>query len=177
MQGQDDRLRLFDIGPLPRPEKPERIETRHRRGAMSEHLAIVALLRRGHNVAVPVVDDDGVDLVVDYRTTVQVKSSRYRKKAAAWVFSTSGGTYSANGEWRPSRSRPAQIYLCHAPLEPAWWIVPMRWLREAGFDPSRMDGFSLGGVDRGYGRYAGITADCRDAWYLLKLDWSEAPGF
>lgn len=45
------------------------------RGTIAEHLAIAELLRRGHRVAVPVVDDDGVDLLVDYRIKVQVKSS------------------------------------------------------------------------------------------------------
>lgn len=40
--------------------------------------AVALLLRRGHKVAVPVVDDDGVDLVVNYRTTVQVKVTRQR---------------------------------------------------------------------------------------------------
>ncbi len=44
-------------------------------GQVSEILCAAKLLELGHRVAVPIVDDDGVDLVVNYRTTVQVKSS------------------------------------------------------------------------------------------------------
>lgn len=41
---------------------------------MATQMEVVAeLLRRGHKVAVPVVDDDGVDLVVNYCVKVQVK--------------------------------------------------------------------------------------------------------
>lgn len=44
-------------------------------GMATEMEVIAELLRRGRKVAVPVVDDDGVDLVVDYRWRVQVKFS------------------------------------------------------------------------------------------------------
>lgn len=46
-------------------------------GCAAEHRAIAELLERGHQVAKPVVDNDGVDLVVDYRIKVQIKSSTY----------------------------------------------------------------------------------------------------
>jgi hypothetical protein len=49
----------------------------NRIGRVAEHLAIARLLELGHKVAVPVVDDDGVDLVVDYSVKVQVKSSGF----------------------------------------------------------------------------------------------------
>lgn len=45
-------------------------------GAVAELEAQALLVARGHKVAVPVVDDDGVDLIVDYRTLVQVKTTR-----------------------------------------------------------------------------------------------------
>jgi hypothetical protein len=44
-------------------------------GAVAELVAQGILIDRGHKVAVPVVDDDGVDLIVDYRTLVQVKTT------------------------------------------------------------------------------------------------------
>lgn len=44
-------------------------------GRAAEFLAMAELLERGHKVAQPIVDDDGVDIVVNYGTRVQVKAS------------------------------------------------------------------------------------------------------
>ena len=53
-------------------------------GIAAEHFAIGELLSRGHRVAKPVVDLDGVDLVVDYAIKVQVKSSSVDKLASKY---------------------------------------------------------------------------------------------
>lgn len=52
-------------------------------GAYAELLLATRLLELGHRVARPIVDDDGVDLIVDYHLTVQVKSGRYRRADGA----------------------------------------------------------------------------------------------
>lgn len=54
-------------------------------GTAAEMLLAALLLERGHNVAVPLVDDDGVDLIVDYRTLVQVKTSGSRSEHGSLV--------------------------------------------------------------------------------------------
>jgi len=48
----------------------------HHVGAISELQVACRLLELGHKLAKPLFDDDGVDLIANYRTTVQVKGSR-----------------------------------------------------------------------------------------------------
>lgn len=92
-------------------------------GVAAEQLAIAALLRRGHKVAVPVVDDDGVDLIVDYRIRVQVKSGRRRD-----IETLPGYVYSAYGWSQLGRSAgKVELFMLHGvtPLgADRWWIVP-----------------------------------------------------
>lgn len=62
---------LFEV---PEAERASRVGVSTSAVGMASQMDVVAtLLRLGHKVAVPVVDDDGVDLVVDYRWKVQVK--------------------------------------------------------------------------------------------------------
>lgn len=57
------------------------------KGTATELEVIARLLRLGHKVATPVVDDDGVDLIVDYRTLVQVKYTGLKHpKTGAGIF-------------------------------------------------------------------------------------------
>lgn len=90
-------------------------------GALAEHLAITELLRRGHKVAVPVVDDDGVDLVVNYSVRVQVKNAHRRA-----VEVQPGYVYDKFG-WRSKhRWAEADVFLLHG-YEGGlsrWWVVP-----------------------------------------------------
>lgn len=102
-------------------------------GVAAENLAISVLLRRGHKVAVPVVDDDGVDLIVDYRLRVQVKSSSRRVVTtnppysyAAYMFS---GLNKSLGK--------VEFFLFHGVGDDGtdrWWVVPAAAL--AGCGPS-----------------------------------------
>lgn len=71
----DDQLQLFVI-----PEGPADLAVPSNAmdslaiGTAAEMLLVAELLKRGNKVALPVVDDDGVDLIVNYRLAVQVKS-------------------------------------------------------------------------------------------------------
>jgi hypothetical protein len=167
--------RLFDLTSYaPAVEESEaRLVPGTRTGCISEHLAIVELLKRGHKVAVPVVDDEGIDLVVDYRTTVQVKSANNPQRSGqgnAWVFSLGGVKWKANGAKNYRRPLEAQVHMFHAVTADAWWIVPTQWLLEAGLGESTM-GISLT-LNPGRSKYASLSRTCRDAWDLLKQDWA-----
>lgn len=138
-------------------------------GALSERAAIDVMLRLGFKVAVPIVDDDGVDLVVNYRHTVNVKSSRRRGKPGhTWVFNSGRVVYRADGSRRYSTRPPtAGFIICHAVPIDAWWIVPRERLEAAGH--GRGDyAFSLSSAPRYRTKYSAIAADCRDAWHLLE---------
>lgn len=133
--------RLFavpELGPeddyLARSDAPRRTSAV---GKASELAAIARLLAMGHRVAVPVVDDDGVDFVVDYRTTVQVKSTgtfSVRPEQGQYGeyrfdFAGSQNTSRAGSKFRPIR---AEVLVFHARPEDMWWIVPRYALLEAG---------------------------------------------
>ncbi len=92
-------------------------------GALAEQLAIVELLRRGHRVAVPVVDDDGVDLVVNYHLRVQVKNAMRKTQNLG-----PGGTYPYEGfKWSSQYAwSEADIFILHGEEAAGsrWFIVP-----------------------------------------------------
>ena len=139
-----------------------------RTGCISEHLAIAELLQRGHTVAVPVVDDEGIDLIVDYRTTVQVKSGSQQGVGNSWNFSIGHSKYKANGARHYRRCLEAQVFIFHAVPIAAWWIIPTRWILEAGI--GECIGISLT-ASPGKTKYGNLSRTCRDAWDLLKQDW------
>lgn len=104
-------------------------------GRASEFEVIARLLRSGHKVAVPVVDDDGVDLVVNYRTTVQVKMSG--------VFQVAQGPnpekYQYNIFKSPSKTWNADVFIFHGvgPLGDTWWVIPAGVLADYGHSSSQ----------------------------------------
>jgi hypothetical protein len=142
-----------------------------RLGVLSEHAAISKLLAVGWHVAVPVVDDDGVDLVVNYRHKVQVRGTRATTPNAVncWVFSYSKRYgYRHDGSRRPRPTQmAADFLLCHAAPIDAWWVVPREWLHEAGLRPDAT-GFSLNSDPLHRTKYASLSWRCRDAWDLLE---------
>ncbi len=99
-------------------------------GVASEHEVIARLLRSGHKVAVPVVDDDGVDLIVNYRTTVQVKMSG--------LFQVTQGPnperYHYNIFKSPSKTWNADVFAFHGVGAEAdtWWVIPAAVIRASG---------------------------------------------
>ena len=92
-------------------------------GALSELRAAELLIERGHRVAKPIVDDFGIDLIVDYHRgsaiTVQVRCSRAKANLKY--------THSSNPVWRFrafERSIAADIVMFHVRPLGAWWIAP-----------------------------------------------------
>lgn len=107
-------------------------------GSLGEVKAIAALIARGYKVAKPVVDDDGVDLIVGYHITVQIKTSANARSGhddGAFTFRVGRRS---KAETRPGRgaekhSRIAahvDVVMLHALAEDLWWIVPARIVRE-----------------------------------------------
>lgn len=83
-----EKADLFRASGRERRKAGERPASSMAAGVAAEHLAIAELLLRGHAVAKPVVDEDGVDLVVDYRYRVQVKSSTHAVIGSKYVAKT-----------------------------------------------------------------------------------------
>jgi hypothetical protein len=130
MQGGDSS-RLFDWDALsPVPEANGRVERRGRdtiaKGAASEVAAIGRLLALGHRVAIPFVDDHGVDLVVNYRVVVQVKG-REAQQVAGMTYN-----FSLKRLQQPELRRHLDVFLFHAQDIDVWWVVPRAALDELG---------------------------------------------
>lgn len=92
-------------------------------GAASEHLAIARLLELGHRVAVPVVDDDGVDLIVNYRVTVQVKSSQLHDRGDGFFCYRFWVTPERGSEHPRTRDLHVDVFLLHGRETNEWWVV------------------------------------------------------
>jgi hypothetical protein len=140
------------------------------KGALSEFAAIVELMRRGHKIAVPLVDDDGVDLIVDYHVKVQVKSSAAPlRKGESWQFGFTRGRYLADGSRIYEQHRlGADVLICHAVPIDAWWIIPIERLREFGFGVEMKHAISLSANPLINSRYAALATECRDAWDVFE---------
>src|SRR6185295_10168313 len=103
------------------------------KGAASEMLAAGKLLLAGHRVAVPIADEDRVDLVVDYAITVQVKSAT-KRTGINYNFAVNARKRNFNSpNTRPRRSKPfADIFLFHAQPIDSWWVIPSAELMRLG---------------------------------------------
>jgi hypothetical protein len=121
-------------------------------GKHAEHLAIAELLKRGHRVAVPVVDDDGVDIVVNYRTRVQVKSSNRSTLEPVSGYSYGRLAWSSKRVWTE-----ADIFLLYG--NSRWWVVPASVLSGCG----RTFSIYTEGTRQKNSRMATV-AEYEDAW-------------
>lgn len=119
-----------------------------RDGRVSEQLVIAKLLTLGHHVAVPVIDDDGVDLIVNYRFKVQVKSSCLRDKGDERVYRFATAPSRAGGR----RDAHVDVYVLHGRDTDEWWVVSAANLQT-------MARFS---------RTPGSTLD-KDAWHVFDV--------
>lgn len=90
-------------------------------GASAELRAAARLLELGHKVAIPVVDDDGVDLVVDYRLRAQVKTC-LGLTSGQWTFELRPNQADRRAGKSPRRN--ADFYILFAADVAVWWIIP-----------------------------------------------------
>lgn len=121
-----------------------------RRGHIAEQWAIAECLERGFHVAVPVVDDDGVDLIVNYRNTVQVKSTMApcweRENRLIWRMNKNPHVRHRNADY---------FALCWFEAR-RWWIFP----RDVIMRNTRLLTVTIDGRHRAY----------ENAWDLLGGD-------
>lgn len=82
----------------------------------------------------PVVDDDRVDLVVNYAVKVQVKGSR-ASAGYAWNFTRK---VLDNGRRTHARqvSPHVDVFLFHGQATDEWWVVPREHLEMLGWPRS-----------------------------------------
>jgi hypothetical protein len=105
-------------------------------GIAAESILIGHLLELGHRVAVPVTDDDGVDLIVNYTTKVQVKSSASRNAdGSLGVSLTNRRSSERRGRGRHIRAH-VDVLAIYARDARAWWFIPQAEL--AAFKGSRL---------------------------------------
>ena len=121
---------LFAVQPLPTPTSRTQGSAL---GMAAETLLISELLERGHKVAVPVIDDDGVDLIVNYTLKIQVKSTAIRNSAGALKVELCRSCYrNAGGEARDrSIKAHVDILAVFARDHREWWFVPRHALRSS----------------------------------------------
>jgi len=86
-------------------------------GQAAELLLAARLLQRGHRVAVPIVDDDGVDLVVDYRLSVQVKLAE--RNGHGWRVKL---RHHGQQIIRPH----VNVLAAYVPEIDTWWHIPIK---------------------------------------------------
>lgn len=108
-------MTLFPIDPAPEPVPPAVGSAA--KGHRAVALLIARLLELGHKVAVPVVDDDGVDLIVNYRITVQVKATAFQHSKGGWQVSNN------RADGPVARPHVDVLALYVIPIE-MWWHLP-----------------------------------------------------
>lgn len=129
-------------------------------GAVAEALAVAELLRHGHEVAVPVVDN-GIDLCVDYWARVQVKGAHRLsfEPLAGRVYDR----FMWSKLWGADRERARiDFFLLYGRdgERDRWWVVPSSVVRSVAgslnFLPGAVRGLSL------------EIAKYEDAWDALR---------
>lgn len=133
-----------------------------RTGAIAQLRAAVELLDRGYAVALPMVDDAGVDLVVNHRIPVQVKSSGSRSKTGMLhvnLESRSSNDRRVGVPPRPNLSPSVEVLMVYARDTGTWWIIPISAISEAG----KLNSTSLSLTEHAT---RGLSA-WRDAWEVF----------
>jgi hypothetical protein len=138
--------RLFDLPPAIGGRQVS-VHDYARPSKAVELLLAAELLLRDHHVSIPFVDD-GIDLIVDYRLLVQVKSSEVREAGAV--------------RFPVDRVRPdVDIVACYARDTRSWWFVPRHDLAHAGVSSTLLL------VEDAWSR-RGSLSDFRDAWEVFE---------
>lgn len=128
-------------------------------GGAAEMLLVARLLKDGRKVAKPIVDDDGVDLVVDYNLTLQVKSAVYRGKDGR-IEVRLGSSQMSGG--RQGLADHVDVLVVHAWDSGTWWLIPHAAM---GRDTKSVNLYE--------GSTRGLSA-WREAWHVFDSDWRTA---
>jgi hypothetical protein len=121
-----DRLFLLDDLALTNEQNGEDF---NRISKAVELLLAAKLMLRGHHISIP-LQDDGIDLVVDYRLLVQVKSSASRDGNGKLRIGFEGRRWSEREGRLSTTSRKGQlrddvdVLACYARDSEAWWFIP-----------------------------------------------------
>jgi hypothetical protein len=133
-------------------------------GRIAELRAEVELLIRGHKVAHPGTDDDGVDLVVDYGIAVQVKTTG-ASRDGKWHVNLNS---MRSGERRTDESlkgclrQHVDVLLVHAYPIDAWWCIPRSALSAVNaYSSSGLAVVEVAALARGN---TGLLSSYRDRW-------------
>jgi hypothetical protein len=134
-------------------------------GKVAELRAEERLWLRGHKVAHPGTDDDGVDLVVDYRIAVQVKATSSTPRAGVWNVSLNSMRASERSVKGTLRDH-VDVLLVHAYPIDAWWCIPRSAL--AAVRAYQVSGLSLHEVPSPGRGNASLLASYRDRWDIFQ---------
>jgi hypothetical protein len=124
-------VRLFD---LPAIEQGKQGDTARYQalGISAEMLLVSRLLELDHKLAIPVTDDDGIDVIVNYRTTVQVKSSGKRTDSGCLQVSLqttrAAERHRSHGQLRPH----VDVLAVYARDTRSWWFIPRAEVKARG---------------------------------------------
>lgn len=101
---------------------------KHTIGTISEMRLIAELLSRGFKVAKPIVDD-GVDLIVNYKICLQVKSLSKPGNSKSYAFKIRNAWNTSKGsiDFAPE----VDILVLHAIDINGWWLIPLEEVEEA----------------------------------------------
>lgn len=89
-------------------------------GISAEMLLTARLLELGLKVAIPVTDDDGIDLIVNYGIKVQVKSTAYRRQNGHIRVKN----YRGSRGGRAMIATHVDIIAVYARDTRTWWFIP-----------------------------------------------------
>ncbi len=120
------------------------------------------LLLLGKHVSIP-LEDDGVDLLVDYRLRVQVKSSQQRYNGRLKVSVCKGDS--------PVRRRimdRIDVFVVYARDTESWWVIPTAAFADAGYVEFPRQ-FALTEHWQGAKGKLGTLSSYLNAWWVFDL--------
>ncbi len=136
-------------------------------GKAVEMEVVARLIAAGHQVAIPVVDNEGVDLIVNYTIKVQVKSGERRNAFGQLQINTEGRRHAERTpNSRKGISPIVDVLVVKARDSGAWWIIPCSALDDTGGRTCCK--LSLSDVPPTRKNRRGSLANWRDAWWVFE---------
>jgi hypothetical protein len=134
-------------------------------GKVAELRAEENLWLRGHKVAHPGTDEDGVDLIVNYRIAVQVKATSSSQRPGQWLVGLNSMRASERSVKGTIRDH-VDVLLVHAFPINAWWCIPRSALNATnGYQVSGLALHEVASSTRGN---AQLLSSYRDRWDIFE---------